>query len=114
MTEELPESYSLMCSGCHTPCSGTDAHVIPRWNPAMGKVLTTYRCSNCWVASLDELRGQVVSGAPEVRASFWDFLARHGFSRDADTMRGGPAEEQEATLLLIIDAVQTGRLVLDP
>ena len=87
MTEELPDSYSLMCSGCHTPCTGADAHVVPRWNPALRKVLTTYRCGNCWVQSLEELRGQVVSG---------------------------DAEEQEAVLLAIVDAVQDGRLMLEP
>jgi hypothetical protein len=114
MTEELPDSYSLMCSGCHTPCSGADAHVIPRWNPALRKVLTTYRCGNCWVQSLEELRGQVVSGDEEVRASFWDFLARHGFTKDAERLRAAPAEEQEAVLLAIVDAVQDGRLMLEP
>jgi hypothetical protein len=56
----------------------------------------------------------VASGEVEVRTSFWDFLARHGFSKDAGTMRLGPAEEQEATLLAIIDAVQTGRRILEP
>jgi hypothetical protein len=88
--------------------------VIPRWNPSLQKVLTTYRCGNCWIGSLDELRAQVASGEVEVRTSFWDFLARHGFSKDAGTMRLGPAEEQEATLLAIIDAVQTGRRILEP
>jgi hypothetical protein len=114
MTEELPEAYSLMCSGCHSPCSGADAHVIPRWNPTLRKVLTTYRCSNCWVTSLNELRAQVTSGEAEVRASFWVFLARHGFTKDAQTIRVAPSEEQEATLLAILDAVQAKRLIFEP
>jgi hypothetical protein len=113
MADELPESYSLMCSGCHTPCTGADAHVIPHWNPAVGKVLTTYRCGECWVEALDQTRGDVVSGAPEVRASFWDFMARRGFT-DAETFRAAPPDRQEATLLAILDAVQSGRLVLEP
>jgi hypothetical protein len=113
MDEERPEAYSLMCSGCHTPCSGADAHVIPRWNPELGGVLTTYRCGNCWVQALDDLRAEVVSGKAEVRVSFWDFMTRHGF-RDAETFRAAASAEQEATLLAIVDAVQSGRVIFDP
>jgi len=45
MTEETPE-YNLLCSACYTPCAGTSAHVMPRWNPDAQTVWTTYRCDN--------------------------------------------------------------------
>ena len=79
----------------------------------LGKMLTTYRCGNCWVQSLEDLRAEVSSAKAEMRASFWDFMTRHGF-RDAEAFRAAPAAEQEATLFAILDAVQSERVIFEP
>ena len=114
MEEEIPKSYFLMCSACYTPCPGIDAHVIPRWNPEQRRIFTTYRCGNCWLTSLDELRAAITSGESEVLASFCDFLARQGYSKDADTIRAASSEQQQAYLLAIVDATQAEKLVFHP
>ena len=113
MIEENQEPYSLLCSACYSPCSGDQAHVVPRWNPAVRRVWTTYRCDNCWHQSLAELRDAVTSDA-EVGSSFCDFLSRRGYDKDAETIRAAPAALQQTYLLRLIDAIETGQLVLEP
>ncbi len=114
MSEELPASYFLMCSVCRTPCPNVDAHVVPRWNPDLSRIVTAYRCGNCWLPALAELRATVASGASEVLMSFGDFLTRHGLIRDAETVRAEAPAEQVAHLLAILDALQAGTLTLNP
>jgi hypothetical protein len=88
--------------------------VIPRWNPERAMVLTTYRCGNCWVSSLSELRALVTAGDPAVHDGMCDFLARHGYTSDAETIRAAPAEQRALYLLRVIDAVQAEVLVFEP
>ena len=114
MTEERPDSYNLLCSACLSPCTGADAHVIPSWNAPLGRVITTYRCANCWHASLATFRAILTAGGPEVRASFCDFLERHRFRQDAARLRLAPPEEQLAVFSQLLTAVEDGRLVFDP
>jgi len=114
MADENHPSYSLLCSACYTPCSGADAHVIPRWNPELRRIFTTYRCGNCWLRSLAELRAAVTSGEAEVQTNFCDFLARHGHSKDADMIRSAPSGQRQAYLLAILDAVQAEKIVFHP
>jgi len=106
--------YSLLCSACLTPCSGTDAHVAPRWNPTVRQVITAYRCSNCWLPALAELRAAVASPDGEVRLSFCDFLDRRGETEAAALIRGAAPDEQRARLFRLIDALEAGEIVLDP
>lgn len=114
MAEEIPQPYSLVCSGCYTPCSGADAHVVPRWNPERRMVLTTYRCGNCWLEALTELRTAVTAGDAAVWSSFWEFLIRHGHGKDSDALRAAPFEEQRTLLLRVVDGVGAGTIVFEP
>lgn len=114
MIEADPPSYGLLCSGCYTPCAGADSHVVPRWNPHVRRILTSYRCGNCWLPALAETRAAVTSGVTEVRMSFCDFLDRHGYSKQAATIRAASAAEQETVLLGILDAVEAGQLTFLP
>jgi hypothetical protein len=114
MTEDVSEPYSLLCSACYTPCSGSDAHVIPRWNSIVRSVLTTYRCSECWRGSLAELRSLVVSGDREVMASFLDFVSRHSYAVVGEVARADGFAEQQAYLLGFLDALEEQRVILRP
>lgn len=114
MADENQSSYSLLCSACYTPCSGAEAHVIPRWNPEVRRVLTTYRCGNCWLQALSQLRESVTSGEAEVLSSFCDFLSRHGYGKDAETIRAASFTTQQTHLLAIVDAVQAGDITFGP
>ena len=114
MADELPDSHSLLCSACLAPCARADAHVIPSWNPTVGRVLTTYRCGSCWHSSLAGFRAILTAGGPEVRGSFCDFLERHRFRQDAARLRLAPPGEQLAVFAQLLAAVEDGRLVFDP
>jgi hypothetical protein len=50
----------------------------------------------------------------DVRASFCDFLARRGYSKDVETIRAASPEQQETWLLRLVDAVESGALELEP
>jgi hypothetical protein len=103
-----------MCSACRTPCSGADAHVIPKWNREMRRILTTYRCGNCWISSLADLRSVIATGELEVHTSFCDFLARHGYTKDAETIRAFPPEQRQVYLTRVLDAVESQSIIFDP
>jgi hypothetical protein len=114
MEEETPSSYSLLCSGCRTPCTGDDAHVVPGWNPRVGRVLTTYRCGNCWRDAIANTREAVTSGPAEVRNSFCEFLERQGYGKDAASIQAASPQQQEVWLLRVLDAVESGQIVFHP
>jgi hypothetical protein len=88
--------------------------VIPRWNPQLSRILTTYRCGNCWLSALSELRALVTAGDAAVHQSLCDFLARHGYTKDAEFVRASPAEQRQVYLLKVVDAVEAGVVVFDP
>jgi hypothetical protein len=88
--------------------------VIPYWNKAVRRILTTYRCNNCWLAGIDETRAALNSGDADVIPSFCDFLALQRFTKDAETLRTSPPEEARAMLLALLDATQDGRAIFDP
>jgi len=112
--EENDAPQFLMCSGCYTPTPVSDAHVIPHWNPTVRRILTTYRCSKCWLPALAETREVVTSGDADVVSSFCDFLANQGFRKDSEAMRAARIEQTRAQLLLILDATEDGRAVFYP
>ena len=104
----------FMCSGCRTPTPAAEIHVIPHWNHNVRRILTAYRCDNCWLAGIDDTRAALNSGEADVIPSFCDFMALQGFTKDAETLRASPPEEARATLLAILDATQDGRAIFDP
>ena len=113
MEEEVEPPVSFLCSNCYTPCSGADAHVVPHWNAAQRRILTTYRCSKCWIQAIDETRDAAKSGDPEVVVSFCEFLERQGFT-DVDIIRNAPPDQAQGYLLMILDSVQNGTAIFDP
>lgn len=113
MPDESPAPYNLLCSACYSPSPAEEAHVVPRWHPAERRILTAYRCKNCWLPALAELREVVRSGEAEVPASFCDFLERRRFT-DTDVIRTASQEQQQRYLLVIVDALEAGTLSFEP
>lgn len=112
--EEDGAAVFFMRSGCHTPSPAVEIHVIPFWNSAVGRILTTYRCNRCWLAGIDETRAALVSGARDLIPSLCDFLTLQRFTRDAETLRVAPPDEARAMLLALLDATADGRATFDP
>jgi len=107
-------SYTLLCSGCYSSCSGPEVYVIPWWNADQESIFTTYRCEKCWLASLDESQQAVNSKDPKVVASFCDFLARQGYEKDADAIRSASPEQASELLLAVLNAVREKRIYFSP
>ncbi|HNJ39453.1 MAG TPA: hypothetical protein PKZ53_03115 [Acidobacteriota bacterium] len=112
--QPVPRSYTLICSSCYSRCSGSNAHVIPWWNPDQKNIFTTYRCGNCWLSSLEETRQAVLNGGSEVQICFCDFLTRQGLKHEARTIRDSPPEQSQALLLAILTDVQEQKVIFHP
>jgi len=69
---------------------------------------------NCWLEALAELRAAIGSGDADVWSSFWEFLIRHGYGKDSDSLRAAPFDEQRTLLLRVVDAVEAGTIVFHP
>ena len=113
MAEDTDPPPLFMCSSCYTPTPMADAHVVPGWNSSQSRILTTYRCGNCWIKTLDETRDALKSGNPEVITSFCEFLERQRFN-DVNVIRNAPAKQAESMLLIVLDAVQNGNVEFAP
>jgi hypothetical protein len=112
--EEDGTPVLFMCSGCYTPTPVTEGRVIPYWNKTVRRILTAYRCNNCWLAAIDETRAALNSGEADVIPSFCDFLEVQRFTKDAEALRVAPPDEARAVFLAMLDAVQDGRAKFDP
>lgn len=112
--EEDGTPVLFMCSGCYTPTPVAEGHVIPFWNQGVRRILTTYRCNNCWLAGIDETRAALNSGDADVIPSFCDFLALQRFTKDAENLRVAPPDEARQMLLALLDATAAGRATFDP
>jgi hypothetical protein len=112
--EEGEQEVFFMCSGCRTPTPAAEIHVIPFWNSDLRRILTTYRCNNCWVAGVEVTRTALNSGDPDVIPSFCDFMALQRFTKDAENLRNGSPDEARRMLNMILDATLDGRAVFDP
>ncbi|HXY29071.1 MAG TPA: hypothetical protein VEI06_00050 [Gemmatimonadaceae bacterium] len=113
MSEASGADVNLLCSKCYTPTPLAEAHVIPTWNPAMGMVVTTYRCNNCWLSGVAEMRALVSSGDEAAQLSLCDFIVRQGYT-DVDMIRNAPADQRKEMLLKVLDALEAGRITFHP
>jgi hypothetical protein len=113
MKEEPTEPFYLMCSGCMKPCTGADAHVIPRWNTVREDFLTTYRCGECWPTALEETRTKMKALDAEVREKFCQFLERHHFT-DVHIVRQASLVEAAEMMGMFLDAIESEKVRLSP
>jgi hypothetical protein len=106
-TTENPEQRQIVCSGCLRVVPESDVHVIPYFNSDAQGYVTTYRCEQCWLPSLEETSTQfATTGDEAVIASAAAFFERHGiFLHEA--RRGDPLPVVRALLLRMIDLVRS-------
>ncbi|HTL04380.1 MAG TPA: hypothetical protein VL241_01420 [Gemmatimonadales bacterium] len=107
----MSDEVFLMCSACYEPCPAATARVVPRWRADVGQVITAYRCAACFPSSLLELRDALHADAAQL--GLCDFLTRRGYG-DAAALRERSADQRLTVLLAVVDAVQDGRLQLEP
>ena len=107
-----PEQRQIVCSGCLRVVPESEVHVIPYFNSDAQGYVTTYRCEQCWLPSLEETSTQfATTGDEAVIASAAAFFERHGiFLHEA--RRGDPLPVVRALLGRMIDLVRSGTIYL--
>jgi hypothetical protein len=102
----------VFCSGCLQVFPESLVHVIPYFNDSVTAYVTTYRCGECWIPSLEETRSRLASTQDEAEImSAGDFFHRHGVYV-LEFMRGDPAPDVQKVLLRLIEKLQSEDLTI--
>jgi hypothetical protein len=109
---EDQEERQVFCSGCLRVFSESLVHVIPHFNASVAAYVTTYRCGECWIPSLEETRSRLASTQDETEIlSAADFFHRHGVYIH-EFMRGDPASDVQNILLRLIEMPRSEDLTI--
>jgi len=101
-----------LCSKCLKLFPQAHIHVIPSFDDSMANYITTFRCDDDWLSSLDETRAHFLASVehPQDRARFVAFFERHKLSGlDASD----PAVLRRDGLVLL-DKIRARQIVLSP
>ena len=109
---EDEEERQVFCSGCLQAFPESLVHVIPYFNDSVAAYVTTYRCGECWIPSLEETRARLASTKDEAEImSAGDFFHRHGVYV-MEFMRGDPASDVQKVLLRLIELLRSEDLTI--
>jgi hypothetical protein len=104
---EDQEERQVVCSGCLQVFPESLVHVIPHFNDSVAAYVTTYRCGECWIPSLEETRSRLATTQDEAEiVSAASFFQRHGVHIH-EFMRGDPASDVQTILLRLIDLLRS-------
>ena len=106
------EEISLLCSSCFKLCTGDNAHVIPWWNDILENFVTTYRCGNCWLTSLDETKVRINVLDEDSRDKFCAFMERHKHAGRAKSIRLASLAEASRMINEFLKDLKSKRVVL--
>jgi hypothetical protein len=115
-TTEEPEERQVVCSACFEVVAESLIRVIPYYNADAGRYVTTYRCEECWLASLDETRARLQRTEDETEiASVAALFESHGVFVH-EHRRGDPVPAVRKLLVQMIDLLRSGavRLSIGP
>jgi hypothetical protein len=115
-TAEEPQQRQIVCSACFEVVAESFIHVIPYFNTDAGRFVTTYRCEECWLASLEETRARLERTEDETEiATAAAFFESHGVFVH-EHRRGDPIPVIRKLLMQMIDLLRSGavRLSIGP
>ena len=111
-TPEDPNERQVVCSACFQVVAEPLVHVIPTYNTDVGRFVTTFRCEQCWLASLEETRARLDAIADEAEiASVAVFFENHGVFVH-EFRRGDPAPVVRRILAQMMDMLRSGTIRL--
>jgi hypothetical protein len=111
-TAEEPREREVVCSACFQLVAESFIHVIPYYNADAGRYVTTYRCEECWLPSLDETRARLERTEDEAEiASAAAFFESHGVFLH-EYRRGDPVPVVRKLLVQMIDLLQSAAIRL--
>ena len=77
--ESEAEERQFACSRCFAIAPESHIHVVPGFNETLGAYVTSYRCDDCWLPTLDETATRLAASDNEEEvASLCVFLERYG------------------------------------
>lgn len=103
---------TYMCSKCLKVITQAHIHVIPWFNDSLDNYVTTFRCDDDWLSSLDETRAHLLANLehPADREKLVAFFERHQLSR----LDAADAAAFKRDSLAILDKIRNKQLVLSP
>src|SRR5580692_8083141 len=111
-TPEDPNERQVVCSACFQVVAEPLVHVIPTYNTDVGRFVTTFRCEQCWLPSLEETRARLEATADEAEiASVAVFFENHGVLVH-EFHRGDPAPVVRKILVQMMDMLRSGTIRL--
>lgn len=111
-TENKSEERQVVCSSCLNIFPEALIHVIPHFNGDAGGYVTTYRCEQCWLPSLDETQARLASTEDWAEiASVCAFFESHGVFLH-EFKRGDPFPVVRELTCRTIDLLRSGALRL--
>jgi len=115
-TAEGSDERQIVCSGCFQVVAEAVIHVIPYYNDDVARFVTTYRCEECWLPSLEETRARLENAQDDAEtASLAAFFEHHGVFVH-EFRRGDPAPVVRKILVRLIAMLRSGdiRLAIGP
>jgi hypothetical protein len=111
-TPEDPNERQVVCSACFQVVAEPLVHVIPTYNTDVGRFVTTFRCEQCLLPSLEETKTRLEATADEAEiASVAVFFENHGVFVH-EFRRGEPMPLVRKILVQMIDMLRSGTIRL--
>jgi hypothetical protein len=101
------EERQVCCSGCLQIFPESLIHVIPYFNDSVAGYVTTYRCEQCWIPSIEETRTRLADTKNDAEIiSAAAFFQRHGIYIH-EFLRGDPPSAVRKDVLRLIDLLRS-------
>ena len=106
-TSEDPNARQVVCSACFQVVAEHLIHVIPAYNADACRFVTTYRCEQCWLPSLEETQARLEATEDEAEiASVAVLFESHGVFVH-EFRRGDPVPLVRRILVRMIDMLRS-------
>jgi hypothetical protein len=112
MEETESEERQILCSRCLQVMPESSIRVIPCYNSHVGGYVTSYRCEQCWRASLQETHSRLQSteDVAEIESLALLFERHRVFLHEF--RRGDPIAVVRTLLDRMLDLVESGTIKL--
>jgi diadenosine tetraphosphate (Ap4A) HIT family hydrolase len=108
------DERQFVCSHRFTIVPESHVHVVPGFNETLRAYVTSYRCDECWLPTLDETASRLAASDDEEEiASICVFLERYG-TFILEARRGDPLPVIKQILLRTIEMMKSDQIRLSP
>lgn len=114
VADPIPEGAEFMCSADLEVVPRAELHVVPTFQESLKRYVGSYRCNKHWKEAIAETRARFAKNATENEgAGILQVFLERGVTREqARVFTAGKPIDEAVTAML--DALEAGKLVLDP